>query len=425
MLSGAPMIEESVRMNREMKKPFPSRRGVLRQGTLGAMALATPVIGADAGQSSVSEEKISTDIPKRMLGKTGVKVTRLGMGASFPTYGRRMLDLCYSEGVRYFDNSEWYNNYKAEPELGDWIGRRENRDDVFVVTKAQTVDPEAFEGHVDRSLNRLRIDTVDLMFVHGIDDPEIPKDRDGRWGKLKEKLVRDKKIRFMGFSTHATPMERRVGCLNEAAKSGWVDALMVACDPGLIAENDDFNRALDACAKAKVGLVAMKTSRGLGKLLDQPEKAVEKFKALNMTPHQAMIAGIWSDERFAAVCSEMSNRNIVKENTELARRFAKPFDADQHKLLLEGIRSLARATCPGCTGACRRAAGTNADLCSIARYLAYYEEDGKRQDARRMFQSLPASQRDWRGADLKAASQACTAKLDFESILSRAKRCLS
>jgi hypothetical protein len=295
---------------------------------------------------------------------------------------------------------------------------------VFVVTKAKTFDPDQFEDRVNRSLQRLRIETVDLMFVHGIDDPEIPKDPEGRWRKVKDKLVRAKKIRFMGFSTHA-PMERRTACLTEAARSAWVDALMVACDPGLIAENDDFNRALDACANANVGLVAMKTSRGLGKALGQPEKAVEKFKALNLTPHQAMIAGIWSDERFAAVCSEMSSRNIAVENADLARRFTKPFDVDQRQLLLEGIRSLTRATCPGCTGACRTAAGTDADLCSLARYLAYYEEDGKHQEARSLFRALPPDQRDWRGADLEAASQACMAKLDFEGILSRAKRFLS
>ncbi len=399
-----------------------SRRKLVQSA---AITVAAGPLAADTTERKAdSDKKNDKAIPTRVLGKTGVKVTRLGMGASFPTYGRRMLDLCYSEGIRYFDNSERYINGKAEAELGDWVRRRKTRDDVFIVTKSKSFDPDRLPDHLDDSLKRLGIDTVDLLFVHGIDDPGIPKDADGRWRKLKDRLIREKKIRFMGFSTHAVPLERRTACLAEAAGSGWVDALMVACDPGMIADNADFNRALDACAKAKVGLVAMKSSRGLGKAHDQPEQAVEKFRALKMSPHQAMIAGMLSDERFASVCSEMTNRSIVAENTKLARTFAKPFDADQRKLLLEGVRSLSRATCPGCTGACQQAAGTQADLCSITRYLAYFEEDGKREDARRMYRALSAAKRDWSGADLQAARQACPSHLDFESLLDRASYCL-
>lgn len=414
-------------MDRRCLKPGLTRRVVLQRvaGSTAIMASGAAVAADGSDETPSGDQADSTVIARRSLGKTGVKVTRLGMGASFPTYGRRMLDLCFARGVRYFDNSESYINGKAESELGEWIHRRRRREgfreDIFVVTKAKTFEPDRFEERVHRSLQRLRIDTIDLMFVHGIDDPEIPKDPGGKWRKIKDKLVREGKIRFMGFSTHTVPMARRTACLNEAARSGWVDSLMVACDPGLIADNDDFNRALDACAKANVGLVAMKTSRGLGKMLNQPHQTVEIFKTLNMTPHQAMIAGMWSDERFASVCSEMTSRSIVAENTGLDREFTRPFDADQRKMLLEGIRSLARATCPGCTGACREAAGTQTDFCSIARYLAYYEEDGKHEEARRLYRELPGAARDWRGADLRAARDACPYHLDFEMLLQNAR----
>ena len=89
----------------------------------------------------------------------------------------------------------------------------------------------------------------------------------------------------------------------------------------------------------------------------------------------------------------MPNRTIIEQNCASARAFRKPFDPDQWKALEDAMRKLSRATCPGCDGSCQRAAGTRADLSAIARYVAYYEEDGKRARARELYAALPPEQR--------------------------------
>lgn len=395
-------------------KPF-SRRGVLGAGLacgVGAMA-QTP-----ATQSTQPEA-----LPRRPLGKTGVQVTRLAMGGSFSEYGPRLLDFAYKSGIRCFDMGDFYAGYKAEIILGEWIRKRKNRQEVFIVNKARTVEPDAFVKRLDEALSKMQIDTLDAFFLHGIEDPQLPLDPDGAWSKLKERLIREKKIRFMGFSVHAE-MASRIECLNNAAKSKWVDVVMVACDPALIRSSPDLNKALDACAKAGVGLVAMKTARGLGKAAEQPETAREAFRKLGYPPHVAMLAGIWSDERFAAACSEMPSIQMVEENAAAARSFRKPFDAQQWKVFDEAAQSLSRATCPGCDGSCRKAAGTQADLCTITRYLAYYRESGNRGLARDLYGQLSPVLRDWAGADFQAASRACRAHVDFESLIPMAERLL-
>src|SRR4029079_15518207 len=187
-----------------------------------------------------------------------------------------------------------------------------------------------------------------------------------------DRLQREKKIRFMGFSTHAE-MPVRAACLENAVKGGWVDALMTACDPGLIRAYPDFDKAIDSCAKAGIGLVCMKTTRGLGRATNQPESAQDAFKALNLTPFEAMLKGMWSDGRFAVVVSEMANFKQLEENSATARAFDKPFSHEEKSRLHEAIDKLSRATCPGCDGRCRDAAGTATDFCSIARYLCYHE----------------------------------------------------
>ncbi len=78
-----------------------------------------------------------------------------------------------------------------------------------------------------------------------------------------------------------------------------------------------------------------------------------------------------------------------------------------------------------CDGRCRRAGKTNAALNDITRHLSYYELDGCRDEARRAYAALSPEQRNWHGADLAAASEACVSKLDFATLLHRAEKKLA
>lgn len=382
------------------------------------------VCGVEAmAQTPATQSTQPEALPRRLLGRTGAQITRLVMGGSFTEYGPRLLDFAFKLGIRCFDMGDFYAGYKAEIILGEWVRKRANRKDVFIINKARTTEPDAFVKRLDEALSKMKIDTIDAFLLHGIQDPRVPLDPDGVWGKTKEKLIRDKKIRFMGFSVHAE-MPLRVACLNNAARSQWVDVVMVACDAAMIRSSPDLNNALDACAKAGIGLLTMKTGRGLGAPANQPPSVREGFRRLGHSPHTAMLAGIWSDERFTAACSEMPSLQIIEENTAAARSFHKPFDAEQWKVFDEAARSLSRATCPGCDGSCRRAAGTQADLCAITRYLAYYRESGNRELARELYSGLSPELRDWTGADLQAATRACRAHVDFKSLIPLAERLL-
>lgn len=410
-----------------------TRRDVLRAG---AAALAVPaIIRADAPASQPTSSRAASSrptsmaaaaqtIPTNVLGRTGVAVTRLAMGAGYPGYGRRLLERAYRSGVRYFDNAYGYGNGVQERELGDWLAATGRRADVFVVTKDGVCAPKDFYTKVVRRRETLHVDTIDLMMIHGIEDPELPRDRDGSWRTIKDRLVREKKIRFMGFSTHAD-MPKRIACITNAAGSAWVDVAMVACDPLLLRTDVALNRAIDACAKAGVGLVAMKTTRGLGRKAAQrrglpegqaPTESMPGFETLGLSAFGAIHAGMWSDGRFAAVCSAMLNITMIDENTRNAREFRGPLDAEHRKRLEDGMRTLARATCPNCDGSCRRAAGTQTDFAAIARCVAYAAEDGNRAGARALYAALPPEARDWTGANLGAVSTACHSKLDFEAI---------
>ena len=81
--------------------------------------------------------------------------------------------------------------------------------------------------------------------------------------------------------------------------------------------------------------------------------------------------------------------------------------------------------CPNCDGRCAVAAGTKAKLGDLARFYTYHEDHGIRSHARESYAELASHERDWHGADLAAAREACHNKIDFASILPEVDRLLS
>ena len=68
------------------------------------------------------------------LGKTGQKVTKLGMGTSW-ALSPSFVTAALAKGVRYIDTSETYENTKAEIVLGEVLERTKMRKDVYLVSK--------------------------------------------------------------------------------------------------------------------------------------------------------------------------------------------------------------------------------------------------------------------------------------------------
>jgi hypothetical protein len=339
---------------------------------------------------------------------------------------QRLLDVSYANGTRYFDSAAGYQGGKSEKAVSEWFRRTGKRDEIFLVTKDHPRTPDEFVRMADTRLERIGTDSIDLFFIHGVcggwgndRKEELSRVASKDWAAAADKLKAAGKVKAVGFSTHAE-IGLRTASLRQALKGGWVDAIMVAADPQLIRQNDEFNRALDACHKADIGLICMKEMRAVKHM----PKLVPGFEKRGLTSHQAVLTAIWSDGRFASICSNMNNVKIVEENTAAARTF-KPFTEEELGMVHQLYQRYAANFCAGCDGRCKQAAGTNAELSDIARYLCYYEQDGARDEARRLFRALPPEARDWREADLKAASKVCLSHLDFASILKRAEEHLA
>jgi hypothetical protein len=393
------------------------RRGFLQAGAaVGASALALGTPGAHAAEDFV--------LPKRKLGKTGVEVTILNQGTwKAPDSLQRLLRTGYAGGIRYYDTAK---SYGSEPGLAQWFkAMPEVRKEIFLVTKDHDYHtPKDLIPLLDERLESLQTDHVDLYFAHAMGDhlslAESIEFVSGReFKETAEKIKKSGKAKFIGFSTHH---RNRDQILKAAAKAGIADAIMVQ-NTAWLSKDTELNRALDAVHKAGIGLISMKQIGGVTpeKFLGEVPKKAPELIAKGLTPFGALLHAIWSDERFSTCCVSMRNTDQLRDNIEAARKFKEPLKTAEIESLRQAFLASHPTLCADCDGRCSLAAGTKAPLGDISRYLTYYERHGARSEARRHFAALPAEARDWAGADLEAAREACPSKLDFAAMLDRAE----
>jgi aryl-alcohol dehydrogenase-like predicted oxidoreductase len=152
-------------------------------------------------------------IPQRQLGRTGARVSALGVGGhhlgDFKTVegAIRLVHEAVDAGITFFDNCWEYWIGRAE----DWLGRglKGSRDKVFLMTKVCTHGRGANVAlrMLEQSLRRLQTDHLDLWQVHGVcfdNDPELAYAQGGVLEAL-DRAKKDGKTRFVGFTGHKTP----------------------------------------------------------------------------------------------------------------------------------------------------------------------------------------------------------------------------
>ena len=111
------------------------------------------------------------------------------------------------------------------------------------------------------------------------------------------------------------------------------------------------------------------------------------LKERNLTPHQGVLQAIWSDERIAMSCVTINSTDQLRDNVAAARQFT-PLKAAELEQLQAAALAAAPTFCPDCDGRCAAAAGTDARLGDLTRYLTYYEHHGHRDNARRQYAEL-------------------------------------
>jgi aryl-alcohol dehydrogenase-like predicted oxidoreductase len=159
----------------------------------------------------------------RELGKSGLKVSALGLGCMGISFGLgagvdkktgvALIRAAFDRGVTFFDTAEAYGPYVNEEVVGEAL--EPFRDKVVIATKFGFKDgkptigmdsrPEAIKAHTEAALKRLRTDHIDLLYQHRV-DPLVPIEDVA--GTVKD-LIAAGKVKHFGLSEAGVAAIRR------------------------------------------------------------------------------------------------------------------------------------------------------------------------------------------------------------------------
>lgn len=187
------------------------------------------------------------------LGRTDITVNRNGFGA-LPVQrvsseeAVKLLRKAYESGINFFDTARSYSD--SEYKIG--LALSDVRENIIIATKTPSTTVEGFWSDLEKSLNLLKTDYIDIYQFH---NPSIcPKPNDGTG--LYESMLEAKKqgkIRFIGITNHRLPVAI------EAVESRLYDTLQFPFSYLADKKDEDL---VNLCKENKVGFICMKALSG-------------------------------------------------------------------------------------------------------------------------------------------------------------------
>ncbi len=171
-------------------------------------------IGAGLAASAAGGAPAHSEIPYRILGHTGEKVSCIGMGGYHlgksevtEAVAIKLVHSGVDRGINFLDNSWDYNKGESEKRVGKAVKDGNLRSRVFLMTKNDGRTKDEFNKQLDESLQRLQTDHLDLIQFHEIIRFEDPDRIFAQGGAAEAALEARKtgKVRYIGFTGHKDP----------------------------------------------------------------------------------------------------------------------------------------------------------------------------------------------------------------------------
>ena len=191
----------------------------------------------------------------RTLGRTGLKVSEIGLGTSqsFRAAARedearchRIVNEALDRGINFFDTAP--NYWEAEETLGRALEPR--RAEAIIATKVNEPDAGKARESIERSFEHLRVDTIDLLQIHSLVS----------WREVTP-IIEDYRskgrVRFIGL-TSSEP--HQYPDMIEAMRTGAYDTVQIMYS---LAERTCTEKLLPLAAEMNIGVIVLRTLLGL------------------------------------------------------------------------------------------------------------------------------------------------------------------
>jgi predicted aldo/keto reductase-like oxidoreductase len=294
------------------------RRVFLKTAAAGTLSAALSGVAGPLARAVES----AGEIPMRTLGRTGLRVSMIGLGGYHSTLSKRQEDStaiihrALDLGINFFDNADCYHEGGGEEQMGRAL--EGHRKDIYLMTKVDQRDAKGSLEQLDRTLRRLRTDYLDIWQFHAVGNMGDLDKIFGPGGAMEtaEQARKEGKIRFIGVTGHLDPAVHL-----EAIKRYSFDTVQMpvnVVDPHF----RSFRKTVvDEAVSRNVGVIAMKTLI-FGNILSKGvAKVAEALPWVWSQPISVLVSGCDTVER-------------LDYNVFLAKTF-KPMPESEQAALLE------------------------------------------------------------------------------------------
>jgi len=201
-------------------------------------------------------------LEKIPFGRTGHESTRIlfgaaALGAMSQKRADATLELIAEAGVNHIDTAASYG--ESELRLKPFLAR--HRAGFFLASKTGARDKDGARESLERSLERLGVDSLDLIQLHNLVDETEHAKALGPGGAL-EALIEARAeglVRFIGVTGHGTQVAKRH---RESLERFPFDSILLPCNPSMLAQPDyakDFETVVATCAERGVAVQTIKS----------------------------------------------------------------------------------------------------------------------------------------------------------------------
>lgn len=280
---------------------------------------------AVAGMSLVglSSSFTKDGIPYRMLGKTGMNVSLIGVGGSHigaPSVSEvnsiKIIREALDHGVNFLDNAWHYHGGRSEELMGKALlnGYREK---AILMTKHHGRDPKTAQEHLETSLKRLQTDYLDLWQFHEIKRlDEVEQIYSSGVLDYVQKKKDEGVIRHIGFTGHSNPAVHKA-MLDKGFDWETVQMPINVLDHHYLSFSQQIIPILQ---EKNIGIIGMK-SAAWGSIVNKNIATIDECLRFVMTlPVSTLVSG-------------MGNLEHLRQNMEITRNF-EPLTENELKTLL-------------------------------------------------------------------------------------------
>ena len=252
------------------------RRSFLKASTLGLAGVGATLTTTPSFSAAGREAETPKIKGYRTLGRTGFKVSDIGIGTA-RVYPIPVMNAVLDAGVNYIDTAEGYGRGTAEKNIGEAIKGRD-RKSLFITTKIRmrgVSSKEQVVKKVQQCLQRLQTDYVDCLMVQG--PPTVKSLKDEHFHRGMVQLKQEGKVRFIGVANHGSRFQSQGETMEEvlvgAVEDGRFDVLLVVYN---FLQKEAGEKVIEAAAKKGIAVTIMK-SDPLGRYFETKER-VEQMK---------------------------------------------------------------------------------------------------------------------------------------------------